>query len=159
MLRCGSVTDSKTVLILNGPNLNMLGTREPEIYGKTTLAEIDAACRAHAESLGLKADCRQSNDEAELIGWIQGANRVNCAIIINAGAYTHTSIALLDALGLLDMPIVEVHLSNIFSRESFRRRSYISAAATGIISGFGMRGYLLALDAIDGELQARGHEG
>ena len=142
------------VLILNGPNLNLLGTREPDIYGRTTLADIDEACLKKAESLGLSATCRQSNHEGELVGWIQQARDEQSAIVINAGAYTHTSVALLDALLACGLPVIEVHLSNIFRRESFRHHSYISQAANGVICGFGKTGYLLALEALSDLLQS-----
>ncbi len=136
------------LLILNGPNLNMLGRRQPEIYGRETLSDIESACKLHGAELGLSVDFRQTNSEGELVGWIQEAAGVADAVIINAGAYTHTSVALFDALLLLDMPIIEVHLSNIYRRESFRHRSYVSGAATGVICGLGSRGYLLAMDAV-----------
>lgn len=139
---------SSKVLILNGPNLNMLGTREVEIYGKDTLADIESKVRARAVDCALEIDFRQSNSEAELVDWIQQARDEFDGIIINAGAYTHTSIAILDALNMVDMPIIEVHLSNIFQRESFRKDSYVSCAANGLITGFGSTGYLLALEAI-----------
>jgi len=139
---------SSKVLILNGPNLNMLGQREVEIYGGETLAEIEAACRSRADGYAMEIDFRQSNGEAELVDWIQQARGSVQGIIINAGAYTHTSIAILDALKMVDMPIIEVHLSNIFQREAFRRESYISSAAHGLIAGFGGTGYLLALEAM-----------
>ncbi len=139
---------SPNVLILNGPNLNMLGTREVEIYGRETLADIENDCRAHAKKLGLDIDFRQSNAESDLVTWLQQARGSAVAVIINAGAYTHTSIAILDAIKTLDVPVVEVHLSNIFQREAFRAESYISRAAKGIIAGFGAQGYRLALDAI-----------
>lgn len=137
-----------TILILNGPNLNMLGTREPEIYGSETLADIEARCRSRAETLGVEVDFRQSNIEGELVGWIQDARTSASGIIINAAAYTHTSLALLDALNACDMPIVEVHLSNIHQRESFRHKSYIARAADGMICGLGSLGYELALEAV-----------
>jgi 3-dehydroquinate dehydratase-2 len=137
-----------SVLILNGPNLNMLGVREPAIYGSETLDDIEAACQERAEVLGLAIDFRQSNLEGELVSWIQQARGEHDGIIINAGAYSHTSIALLDALVLSELPVIEVHLSNIFRREGFRHHSYISAAAKGIICGFGAQGYLLALDGM-----------
>jgi 3-dehydroquinate dehydratase II len=140
------MTDS--VLILNGPNLNMLGQRQPEIYGRETLADIEAACRSHAAGHGLTIDFRQSNIEGELVGWIQEARGTARAAILNAGAYTHTSVAILDALLLLDIPVIEVHLSNIHRRESFRHHSYVSKAALGMICGFGSRGYLMALDVV-----------
>lgn len=125
----------------------MLGTREPEIYGKTTLADIEKACVKHAKSLGLSAQCRQSNSEAELIGWIHDAAGAFGGIILNAGAYTHSSIALHDALKAAGVPVIEVHLSNIYQREEFRHRSYISPVAVGVICGLGLDGYLLALTA------------
>jgi 3-dehydroquinate dehydratase-2 len=138
---------ANTILILNGPNLNMLGTREPEIYGSQTLADIEALCATEASSLGLGIDFRQSNSEGELVDWIQQAPAGAEAIVINAGAYTHTSVALLDALRASQLPVVEVHLSNIFQREEFRRESYISQTARGVICGFGGHGYALALQA------------
>jgi 3-dehydroquinate dehydratase-2 len=137
-----------SVLILNGPNLNMLGVREPSVYGTETLDDIEALCQERAEALGLAVDFRQSNHEGELVSWIHQARSDHDAIIINAGAYTHTSVALLDALTLAELPVVEVHLSNVFRREPFRHHSYISAVAKGVICGFGPQGYLLALDAV-----------
>ena len=138
---------AKCILILNGPNLNMLGTREPELYGEQTLDDINNICSDRASKLGLTIDFRQSNAESELVHWIQQAPKNNAAIILNAGAYTHTSIAILDALRLTDVPIVEVHLSNIFQREEYRHTSFVSKAAHGVICGFGSNGYELALDA------------
>jgi 3-dehydroquinate dehydratase-2 len=143
-----SKSAQRPVLIVNGPNLNMLGTRQPEIYGKETLADIERACRAEAKGLGLAIDFRQSNIEGELVGLIQQARSANSAIVINAGAYTHTSVAILDALTLAELPVIEVHLSNIFRRESFRHHSYVSLAAQGVICGLGSQGYLLALRAL-----------
>ncbi len=137
-----------TIFVLNGPNLNLLGTRQPEIYGRRTLGEIEAACAAKAAELGFDLDFRQSNHEGELVTWIQEAGAKAAGIIVNAGAYSHTSVAILDALNALDMPVVEVHLSNIFRREGFRHHSYVSQAATGVICGFGAEGYLLALAAL-----------
>jgi 3-dehydroquinate dehydratase-2 len=137
-----------TILILNGPNLNLLGTREPEIYGRETLDDIASACAEHGKALNLRTDFRQSNHEGELVTWIQGARTEAAGIIMNAGAYTHTSVALLDALLAFEKPVVEVHLSNIFQREPFRHHSYISSVATGVICGLGSQGYLLALDAL-----------
>jgi len=134
--------------ILNGPNLNLLGAREPAIYGTTTLAEIEAACREKAESLGLSLVFRQSNSEGELIDWVQTARAEAAGLIINPGAYTHTSIALLDALSAVDIPVIELHLSNIHARETFRRYSVTAAAASGVIMGLGAAGYPLALDAL-----------
>jgi len=142
------VADPSSVLILNGPNLNMLGVREPEIYGRETLADIDAACKQKAKTLGLTVDFRQSNSEAELVTWIQEARGTQDAVVINAGALTHTSVALLDALSILDVPVIELHLSNIYAREDFRHRSFIAPAASGVICGFGAAGYELALDAV-----------
>jgi len=136
------------VLVLNGPNLNLLGSREPDIYGSTTLGEIEADCRKAAGPLGLEVDFRQSNQEGELVDWIQEAGRNAKGIIINPGAYSHTSIALHDALLGASIPTIEVHLSNIFARERFRRHSYISPVASGVICGLGPAGYLLALDAM-----------
>lgn len=136
------------VLVLNGPNLNLLGSREPDIYGSATLAEIEADCRKAAGSLGLEVDFRQSNQEGELVDWIQEAGRSAKGIIINPGAYSHTSIALHDALLGASIPAIEVHLSNIFARERFRRHSYVSPVASGVICGLGPAGYLLALDAM-----------
>ena len=138
---------NKRILILNGPNLNMLGSREPELYGKQTLDDIKNICNTRAISLGLTVDFRNSNAESELVNWIQEASKEHAAIILNAGAYTHTSIAILDALRLTDIPIIEVHLSNIFQREEYRHVSFVSQAAHGVICGFGSDGYELALDA------------
>ncbi len=136
------------VLILNGPNLNMLGTREPEHYGTTTLAHIDAACHRRAKSLGLGLDCRQSNGEGELVDWIQEARGSAEGLVLNPGAYTHTSVAIPDALSAVGLPVIEVHLTNIHAREKFRHHSYVSKVAQGVICGFGPQSYLLALDAM-----------
>ena len=136
------------VLVLNGPNLNMLGLRQPEIYGRTTLADIAAMMRERAEKLGFTLDFRQSNSEGELVTWIQEARGNAAGIVINAGAYTHTSVAILDALNAAEVPTIEVHISNIHKREAFRHVSYISLAAVGSIVGLGPTGYLLALDAL-----------
>jgi 3-dehydroquinate dehydratase-2 len=138
----------KPIFILNGPNLNLIGEREPEIYGKETLADIELALRQQAVLAGLEIDFRQTNLEGELVGWIQEARHSASALILNAAAYTHTSIAILDALRALSLPVVEVHLSNIFKREEYRHRSFVSPAATGLICGFGPQGYQLALSAI-----------
>jgi 3-dehydroquinate dehydratase-2 len=143
------------ILILNGPNLNMLGTREPDIYGAETLADIEKSCQKVGKDLGLDVECRQSNTEGELVDWIQKAGAAGFAgIIINAGAYTHTSVALLDALLACNVPVIEVHLSNIFQREEFRHHSYISKAARGVICGFGGQGYTLSLEGMAGLLRA-----
>lgn len=139
---------AKPVLVLNGPNLNMLGKRQPEIYGRETLTDIESACRTEAVRLGLGIEFAQSNHEGVLVDRIQAARDANSGIIINAGAYTHTSVALLDALNSAELPTVEVHLSNIYKRESFRHNSYISPAAVGVIAGLGSQGYLLALQAL-----------
>ncbi|MEM9472702.1 MAG: type II 3-dehydroquinate dehydratase [Pseudomonadota bacterium] len=138
---------SETIVILNGPNLNLLGTREPEIYGATTLSDIEASCRAHAEEIGVAIDFRQSNLEGELVDWVQQARDTAIAIVINAAAYTHTSVALHDALKASGLPVVELHLSNVYKRESFRHKSFISSVADGVICGFGAYGYVMAIDA------------
>jgi 3-dehydroquinate dehydratase-2 len=142
------VTSTRRILVLNGPNLNLLGQREPEIYGRTTLEDIQRDTTAAGARLGLAVDFRQSNSEADLVSAIQGARGAAAGIIINAAAYTHTSVAILDALLAADMPVVEVHLSNIYKREEFRHRSYVSRAATGVICGFGAKGYILAVEAM-----------
>jgi 3-dehydroquinate dehydratase-2 len=141
-------------LILNGPNLNLLGTREPDIYGRETLADIERRAREKAESLGHRVDFRQTNHEGVLVDWVQEARDTAAGLILNAGAYTHTSIALHDALLTLAIPCVEVHLSNIYKREDFRHRSYISKAALGVIGGFGPKGYELAIEALAAHLAA-----
>jgi 3-dehydroquinate dehydratase II len=136
------------IMIINGPNLNLLGTREPHIYGTTTLDAIKAACAEFAAFAGAELSFHQSNHEGVLVDLIQAAREKNSAIVINAGAYTHTSVALLDALNAAELPVVEVHISNIYKRESFRHHSYISPAAVGVIAGLGSHGYLLALQAL-----------
>jgi 3-dehydroquinate dehydratase-2 len=146
---------SRKILILNGPNLNMLGTRQPEIYGHTSLDDIGVATKARATSHNLEADFRQSNDEGELVSAIQGARASAAGIIINAAGYTHTSVAILDALLGCGLPVIEVHLSNIFKREEFRHQSFVSRAATGVICGFGAQGYELAVDAMANLLKAK----
>ena len=143
-----AMPSSPVILVLNGPNLNMLGVRQPEIYGRATLGDIEAACRERAGALGLTLDFRQSNVEGEMVAWLHEARDVADGVIINAGAYTHTSIALLDALTICELPVIEVHISNIFAREDFRHHSYISRAARGVICGLGPDGYLYALDAL-----------
>ena len=142
------------ILVLNGPNLNLLGVREPKTYGSETLADIEEACLERAAALDLALDFRQSNHEGQLVDWIQEARESADGIIINAGAYTHTSIAILDALRACELPIIEVHLSNIFAREAYRHHSYISSIARGVICGFGAQSYILALDAIAYVLEA-----
>ena len=139
---------AKPVYVLNGPNLNMLGLREPHIYGSETLDDVRRMVEDHAKSLGLSVSFRQSNSEGELVTWIQEARTGASGIILNAGAYTHTSVAILDALTAAEVPVVEVHLSNIFRREPFRHHSYVSPAAFGVLCGFGPKGYLLALDGL-----------
>lgn len=146
-----------TILVLNGPNLNMLGVREPAIYGRETLGDIEAACRERAAGLGLAIEFRQSNHEGELIEWIHEARGSADAIVINPAAFTHTSVALLDALKLCELPVIEVHLSNVAQREPFRHHSYVSLAAMGVIAGLGGFGYELALIALARHL--RGEEG
>lgn len=138
---------TKPVLIINGPNLNQLGAREPEIYGEQTLDEIDKLCQKIGLELGLTTDFRQSNNEGEIVDWVQESILQHSSIIINGGAYSHTSIAILDALRNVTIPIIEVHLSNIYQRESYRQVSYISKAANGVICGFGSDSYELALRA------------
>jgi len=142
------LAETPTALVLNGPNLNLLGTRQPAIYGRESLADIEKACRRRAEALKLGLEFRQSNHEGELIDWVQGARGRMAGIVINPAGYGHSSVALLDALVASDLPVIEVHLSNIFRREAFRHHSYVSAAALGVICGLGPRGYLLALDAL-----------
>ena len=136
---------AKPILILNGPNLNLLGMRQPEIYGHETLADVAAACTALAAGAGLDIDLRQSNSEAELIGWIHEAREGAAAIVINPAAFTHTSVAILDALHAFEGPVIEVHVSNVHKRESFRHRSYVSLRAEGVIAGCGVQGYELAV--------------
>ena len=147
--------NSKTlpIHILNGPNLNLLGSREPEIYGKTTLAKIEKASAARAKSHGFSILFAQSNKEGELVEMIQAARTGASAMILNAAAYTHTSVAVLDALKMLSIPVIEVHLSNPARREDFRHKSYVAMGATGTIAGFGLNSYLLALDAAAGILK------
>jgi 3-dehydroquinate dehydratase II len=143
------------ILVLNGPNLNMLGVREAKIYGKASLKELEALCRKTAASLGLTADCRQSNSEGEMVSWVQQSRKTHAGIIINAGGYSHTSVALLDALLLSDLPVLEVHISNIYNRERFRHSSYVSKAARGVIAGLGIEGYAFALQAMAGWFKKR----
>ena len=142
------MSDSPEILVLNGPNLNMLGVREPDIYGYETLADIEDLCNERAGSLGLTIDFRQSNFEGELVTIIQKSRDMAAGIIINGAGYTHTSVAILDALRISELPVIELHLSNIHAREAFRHTSYIAQAAKGIICGFGAHGYVLAIDAM-----------
>ena len=143
----------KTLLVLNGPNLNLLGTREPAVYGATTLADVEAMCKAAGEKLGFTVDCRQSNHEGALIDAIHEAGRAFAAgthagVVLNAGAYTHTSVALHDAIKGAAVPVIELHISNVHAREAFRHHSWISPVAAGIIVGFGVDGYVLAIEAL-----------
>lgn len=140
----------KPIYVLSGPNLNLLGVREPEIYGKETLDDVRALCERRAGALGQEIVFRQSNHEGQLIDWVQEAREAACAVVINPAGYGHTSIALLDALKTLDIPVVECHLSNPAARESFRRETYVSLIATGVVSGFGSKSYELAVEAAAG---------
>ena len=141
---------SKPIYVLSGPNLNLLGTREPEIYGRDTLEDVRKLCEARAKTLGREVVFRQSNHEGELIDWIQEAREKACAIVINPAGYGHTSVAILDALKAVGIPVVECHLSNPASREAFRQQTYVSLAATGVVSGFGAASYELAVEAAAG---------
>ena len=143
-----------TIFVLNGPNLNMLGVREPHLYGTDTLADIEAACAERAGELDLEIDFRQSNHEGQIVDWIQEARQGADGVVINPAGLTHTSVAVHDALKLLEVPVIEVHLSNIHRREEWRHHSYISLVATGIVMGLGSQGYLLALDAMARILEA-----
>ncbi|MHC1549309.1 type II 3-dehydroquinate dehydratase [Phyllobacterium sp. K27] len=136
------------VFILNGPNLNMLGKREPGIYGATTLSDIEALCRAEGEVLGVDIEFRQSNHEGDLVNWIQEAGERRALVLINPAAYTHTSMALHDAIRAAGVTLVEVHISNIHARESFRHHSYVSSLAKGVLCGFGVDGYVMGLRAL-----------
>jgi 3-dehydroquinate dehydratase-2 len=142
-----------SLLILNGPNLNLLGQRQPEIYGHMTLADVRELCDSKAKTLGIDIEFEQTNHEGRMVDLIQAAKTTHDGIILNAGAYTHTSIALFDALTSVEMPAIELHLSNVFSREAFRHHSYISNVAIGVICGFGAYGYLLAIDAMLAHLE------
>ena len=142
------------VFILNGPNLNLLGVREPATYGYDTLADVEVRCQTRAAALDLAIDFRQTNHEGQLVDWIHEAREAADGIVLNAGAFTHTSVAILDALNAADLPVIEVHLSNIFRRESFRHHSYVSFAATGVICGLGPHGYELAIEALAALLEA-----
>ncbi|MFO1189223.1 MAG: type II 3-dehydroquinate dehydratase [Alphaproteobacteria bacterium] len=143
------------ILVLNGPNLNLLGLREPDIYGRETLADIETACRAAAERLDVEIEFHQSNQEGEIIGLIQSARGRAAGLVLNAGGLTHTSIAILDALKAVGLPVIEVHLSNIFRREAFRSHSYVSLAADGVICGLGGFGYVLAIEALARRISAQ----
>lgn len=148
-----------TVFVLNGPNLNLLGVRDPSVYGHHTLADIEARCRVRAAALDLQINFRQTNHEGQLVDWIQEARESADGIILNAGALTHTSVAVLDALSAVGLPVIEVHLSNIFRRERFRHHSYVSLAARGVICGLGAHGYELALEAVANLIEGQPAEG
>lgn len=137
-----------SILILNGPNLNLLGTRQPEVYGSTTLADIEALCKARAKELGVDITFAQSNHEGALVDMLHAARGVHDGVILNAGAYTHTSVALMDAISSIMLPVIELHLSNIHAREAFRQHSYIAPVAIGQVCGFGAAGYPLAMEAM-----------
>ena len=139
--------DGKPIYVLNGPNLNLLGTREPHIYGHATLADIEKACADRARELGWGIVFRQSNLEGELVSWLQEARDKGCAVVLNAGAYTHTSVALHDAIKAIGIPVIETHLSNPSAREEFRHVSLVGQAAKGVIAGFGAMSYVLAIEA------------
>jgi len=143
-------------LVLNGPNLNLLGTREPEVYGTATLADANRLAEDRAKALGHSCQCKQTNHEGQLIDWIHEARGQTDGIIINAGAFTHTSIAVRDALASVALPVAEVHLSNLYKREEFRHLSFIAPVAVGLIAGFGITGYALAVEALHHHLAARG---
>jgi 3-dehydroquinate dehydratase II len=142
------MAEQRTVFILNGPNLNLLGKREPGIYGRETLADVETECRRVAGDLGFAVRFHQSNREYEIIDWIHEAREAAAGIVINPAAFTHTSVAILDALKTCDFPVFEVHISNVHQREAFRHHSYVSMAATGVIAGFGTQGYTLALQRL-----------
>jgi len=138
-----------TIYVLNGPNLNLLGTREPDIYGHATLADVEKLCRATADKLGWTIEFRQSNHEGELVDWIHEAARTSAAgVVLNAGAYTHTSVAIHDAIAAAKVPVIEVHISNVFAREPMRHHSYVAPVAKASLCGFGIEGYALALNGL-----------
>lgn len=147
---------SRLVFVLNGPNLNLLGKRQPHIYGHETLADVERDCRALAGELGLELRFHQSNREYEIIDWVHEARDTACGIIINPAAFTHTSVAILDALQAFDGPVIEVHISNVHKREAFRQHSFVSSRAEGVIAGFGTQGYLLALRRVAKLVEADG---
>ncbi len=139
---------SKKILVLNGPNLNLLGTRQPEVYGHTNLADVEEMCRKKAEALGITVECRQSNHEGQFVDWIQDAKGKFDGIVFNPGAFTHTSVAIHDAIIGVEAKVIEVHISNIHQRETFRHLSYVSKVAVGVIAGLGVIGYELGLEAM-----------
>lgn len=139
---------AKSIFVLNGPNLNLLGQRQPDIYGRNTLADVEALCRARAQRHGFDVTFRQSNHEGDVIDWLQEARQEAAGVIINPGAFTHTSIAILDAIVATELPVIEVHISNIHAREEFRRHSYVSTVAKAVLCGFGTEGYGLAIDGL-----------
>jgi 3-dehydroquinate dehydratase-2 len=145
----------KPIYVLNGPNLNMLGLREPAVYGRESLGDVEKRAKERAKSVGLSIEFRQSNDEGQLVTWIQEARDKAQGIIVNAGAYSHTSVAILDALQAAELPVIEVHLSNIFRREEYRQHSFVSLVAKGVICGLGPKGYELALEAMAEMLTAK----
>jgi 3-dehydroquinate dehydratase II len=170
-MRCGGVAPApispgavrempkKTVYVLNGPNLNLLGTREPELYGRATLADVEKLCRNTAQRFGLAVEFRQSNHEGEIVDWIQEARAEKAAgLVINPAGYTTTSIAILDALHTVEAPVIEVHITNIHARESFRQHSYVSLAARAVICGFGIEGYALAMTGLAALIGAKGRK-
>ncbi|WP_068089570.1 type II 3-dehydroquinate dehydratase [Polycladidibacter stylochi] len=140
--------NAKKILVINGPNLNLLGLRQPEVYGSTTLAELEEHCRVHGATMGFEVDCRQSNHEGTIIDWLHETRGTSHGIILNAGAYSHTSVAIMDAIASVERPVIEVHLSNIHAREEFRHTSFVSKVAKGMICGLGTTGYMLAIDAL-----------
>jgi 3-dehydroquinate dehydratase-2 len=146
-------TDLPLVAVLNGPNMNMLGLRQPHVYGSATLDDVEQLCAETAEALGLAIDFRQTNGEGELVSWVQECRGRAAGIVINPAGYTNTSIALMDALLACELPVIEVHVTNIHKREEFRHHSYVSKVAVGVISGLGIRGYALALTAMADILQ------
>jgi 3-dehydroquinate dehydratase-2 len=151
---------SKTVFVLNGPYLNLLGTREPELYGRATLADVEKLCRATAQGFGLVVEFRQSNHEGEIVDWIHEARaKAAAGLIINPAGYTTTSVAILDALHTMEAPVIEVHITNIHARESFRRDSYVSRVARGVICGLGIEGYALAMTGLAALIGAKARKG
>jgi 3-dehydroquinate dehydratase-2 len=146
----------KSIFVLNGPNLNLLGSREPQTYGRDTLADVERLCRARADGFKLGIEFRQSNHEGELIDWIHEAQeRKAVGIVLNAGAYTHTSVAIRDAVAAVNVPVIEVHITNVFARDRFRHHSYIAPVAAGSLCGFGIEGYGLAIDALAARIGAK----